>query len=81
MSAIGYEQTLDGPRCEVCFPLGSRHRRTEFQKPCVLGPVTAQKRTSHAASANVSFWPKAAIARVELPAGLRRRITPTAAQT
>jgi len=54
MSPYGYEQTLSAPRREVCLPPESGRACREIRKPRVLGLVTAQKRTSHAASANVS---------------------------
>ena len=46
MSPPGYEQTLGGPRCEVRSPLESRRKCHEIRKPRVIGPLTAQYRTS-----------------------------------
>ncbi len=53
MSPVGYEQTLDRPCRNVCFPLVSGPRRTEFPKPWVLRPLTAQKQTSETLSPEV----------------------------
>ncbi len=61
MSASGYQQTLDAPRCEVCLPLRSRHWRTEFPKPWVLRPLTAQKQTSETILLEVCCRPEADI--------------------
>ncbi len=55
MSAVGYQQTLDAPRCDVRLPLESRRKCHEIRKPCVLCPLTAQKQTPSAASADVWF--------------------------
>ena len=52
-NSLGYKQTLGAPRREVRFPLKSGRKFREFQKPRVLGLVTAPKRTPETGSPNV----------------------------
>ena len=53
MSGYGYEQTLDAPRCEVCFLLGSGRADREFREPKVLGSLSTPKQTSETRSLDV----------------------------